>query len=654
MFANAQGLGSHAATHRVDAREESGLQALPCLVLSQLAWLQSHPRDAIDEANDAARQHAHVEGGESPLKAQRGQDRRKRRDVKFKVRWLRLYDALREELEHKAEQEGTRTPSIQDVFVVLEANGFPEPRANMYSWLRNRATLEKDYHDSQKRKMKTSGSGRKSLIPLTEAAVAEMIKEMRSQSLRVPRSLVLRLLKDKSHELEPLAAEKLKFSRSYLHAAYRRMHVVVRRISSTKPTRNEDAAKLGRFMCYQLMELRDTGACSFFPDQSWANPSLKHSVFGFFPPECIFTADEVPFNFAEEGHSVAFSGQDAAVRTLTGTGKRFGTCVVIANAAGELLPFVIIFKAGKRGFKTAEEEEFKKHKNVTVTFSKSSYITEDIWIKKVIEGVVLRFIMKRYGVDFHKRRYLFLSDNHGSHHTDGVLETCHRNSILPAFTPPNYTSHWSHIDDYVGTGARSVVYRKAQEYEVQTFHENPEHDGSLAIGKRRLLSVTWWSEAFQELQTDRHVELRKNAAKRVGLWVTALKPADTSYLPAPVRFKGTPYELFGEALYEKDHPDALKVTPYNFSYEKAQEIHEELAHDEDFHSGEEECVWRSDEEGQKSESENFSDDDVDTLHQVIAARRARRKEQGIPKIVDQFDALDAAEGRRRRSSVLNE
>jgi hypothetical protein len=284
------------------------------------------------------------------------------------------------------------------------------------------------------RKIKSFGNPGRPLFPQTEMVVKKLIEERRSKGLRVSRIQVKKWIMDKAKELEPAAAATAKFGKKLFRGAYRRMGVVVRRISSTKAVTEENAAQVGRFFCRQLMELREKGASRFFPDNSWCSEYFKDSVFGFFLPEHIFAADEVPFNFAADGTTVTQKGSHAAVRTLRGTGKRFGTCVMICNGAGMLLKFVLIFKAGKKGLSAKETAKFAEYSNVIVTWTKSSYISEEIWQRKVIEGVLLHYIMQRYGRDFHKRRFLFLSDNHTAHQTAGVLETCHRNSIWPAFT----------------------------------------------------------------------------------------------------------------------------------------------------------------------------------------------------------------------------
>lgn len=145
---------------------------------------------------------------------------------------------------------------------------------------------------------------------------------------------------------------------------------MVRRISSSKSVDNETAAQYGRFFCRQIMDLREHGFNKFFPDGTWCTGMLPDSVFGFFRPEHIFAADEVPFNFADDGKTVSVRGSDAAVQTLRGTGKRFGTCVMVCNAAGQLLQFVVIFKALKR-IPEAEAALFRKeYPNVLVAWTK--------------------------------------------------------------------------------------------------------------------------------------------------------------------------------------------------------------------------------------------------------------------------------------------
>lgn len=640
MFGNAGALASHGlACARTSAKVHNQL------LLSDVVMAQLRTLNELAHQDEVVREPQLTAPGAQPAAKHRGQDRRIRRDVKFKAKFLRLFDRVRKEMEEAADERDTQPPTIKDVLESLAENGFAEPTSNCYKWLQKRQKIEAQYLDQKvKRIAKGVGAGRSSMIPVTEATVQAIVLEQRQRNLRVSRLRVKELLKSKAAELEPDAVAKLKFSNTFIRSAMRRMNLVIRRISSTKSVQNDGAAKLGRFFCRQLMELRETGACSFFPDQEWAVPSIKDSVFGFFPPEFIFTADEVPFNFCEEGKTVSGVGGDAAARTLTGTGKRFGTCVVISNGAGDLLRFVIIYKAGKTGLRDAEVEQFKKLPNVIVTCSPTSYITEDIWAREVIDGVVFKFISKRYGRDWCKRRYIFLSDNHSAHHTKKVLETCLRNGILPAFTPPNYTSHWSHIDDYVGTGSRALFYTKAQQFEEQYFQKSPEGNGALKIGERRVLCAKWWNEVWEELQIAEKKQLRVNAAKRVGLWVTSSKPADTSYLPAPIRFRNTAFQHFGEVLYDETNPGYRDIQSYQFGYKIGEDSKQEEAHDEDGYSEEEALVWRADEADENEDSEMGSDDEMDLVQKAMVRKHQRT---GL-RIVAQYDALDAAEGRRSR------
>jgi hypothetical protein len=575
-----------------------------------------------------------------------------RSNYKYKYRIIKLYDTAQEEMYKEADKKGERMPNKSEIFGRLAANGLTESSSNLYHWLDKRNEIQERFAVTRVRKMKSFGSVGHPLFPKTELVVKRLIEERRKSGLRVSRHLVKQWYLEKAKELEPVAAATAKFGKKLFRGAYRRMGVVVRRISSSKAVTEEDAAQAGRFFCRQLMELRQHGFSRFFPDRLWCTDNFKDSVFGFFLPEHIFAADEVPFNFAADGTTVTLKRSQAAVRTLRGTGKRFGTCVMICDGAGQLLKFVIILKAGKKGLSAAEQAKFAPFSNVIVTWTKSSYITEDIWRTKVIEGVLLKYIMDRYGRDFHKRRFLFLSDNHSAHQTVGVLDACFRSSIWPAFTPPNFTCHWSLIDDYVGTGARREYYNLVERYEQEYFDKNSDSDGGIAASERRFLAVKWWHEAFEASKSADKVAMRVNAAKRVGLYVTPQRPVDGSFLPAPVRFQNTAYSLFGEILYDPTSPDFNKETPYDFAFEKGKvKIREVQAHDEDFHSHEEGCVWLEDEAEQEDLSE-MSDDDMEGLREAIAASRARRQAAGgSGRIVDQFNALDAAERRRKKKKV---
>lgn len=591
--------------------------------------------------------------GAEPLEKRRGRARRVRRSLKYKYRAIRLLEKIRVDLTEAADEEGHRPPTITDIIAVVRAHGLSEPESNLFRWLKEKDKLVQAYADKRARKQKSLGAGRGSALPVTEARVKEMIMEKRAQNLRVPKTLVKAWIKEHAEQLEPAVAKEFKFSAHYYSNAFRRMRVIVRRISSSKSIKNEDAAQYGRYFCRKLMELREKGYSADFADQTWCAAIEKDSVFGFFPPDFVFAADEVPFNFAEDGSTVTGQGMDAAVRSLRGTGKRFGSCVVICSAAGDLLDFVLIFKAGKKGLPAKELEKFAQYPHVHVTYTRSSYINEQIWRNTVIGKVLFNHIQAKFGRDFSKRRYLFLSDNHSSHQTAAVLEECKRNGVFPCFTPPNFTTHWSMIDDYVGTAARAEVYQQALKFEMDYFEKNPNGDGGIPIAERRELVVKWWSKAFESLQAAKKRELRWNAARRVGLWVTATSPADTAYRPNPVRFHGTAYRFFGEILYDPSHPDYAKVKEYHFSFPDtagAIATDELQAEDEDGKSQEDHLVWNDDEDvgGDEEDDKIDSEEELEMFQHIIAKSRSRRADPASSGIVAQYDRLEAVDGRKRR------
>lgn len=605
-----------------------------------------------------------VSAPNSRKEKRRGQSRRIRRDVRFKFRCLALLDRVRGELDEYADENELAPPTTAEVIAKAREVGLMEPSNNLYKWLMDRSSIEEKYSQNRNRKKKSMGSGRTAELPKTESAVKKLCEDRRKLGLRVSRTRVKEWLKENAKDLEPDVAANLKFSKSYCRAAYRRMGISIRRISSSKAVTNEIGAEFGRYMCRCIMELREFGFSSTFPldpDNTWCSPDLKDSVFGFFPPEYVFAADEVPFNFIADGMTAAFKGHDAAVRTLRGTGKRFGTCVMICDARGNLLKFVLIFKAGKKGFNAKLIESFKQYPNVVVVTNSSSYITESLWIRHVIDRVLLKHIMDTWGKDFHKRRYIFLSDNHSSHQTKGVIDHCERNAIFPCFTPPNYTSHWSMIDDYCGVATRAEFYTRGEAYEEQYFHEMPNGDGALDANQRRLLVVKWWHETWEHMQAEVYRLKRERAAKRVGLWVTERKPADVTYLPNPVRFHDTPYKFFGDILYNKDHPNHTKAKQYDFALPAGVEpvIRHIQAEVEDGYSFEEPMAFMRQEEGKDDSSEEedeeedeSSEADMPFFREALQLRRARRAVPDAPedKIVGQYDTLARVDGRKRRST----
>ncbi len=72
------------------------------------------------------------------------------------------------------------------------------------------------------------------------------------------------------------------------------------------------------------------------------------------------------------------------------------------------------------------------------------------------------------------------------------------------------------------------------------------------------------------------------------------------------------------------------------------------AQDEDEMSHEEGCVWLAD-EAEQNDSSEVGSEDVEVLQEAIVARRAQRRATGgNGRIVDQFDALAAAEKSKKK------
>lgn len=58
---------------------------------------------------------------------------------------------------------------------------------------------------------------------------------------------------------------------------------------------------------------------------------------------------------------------------------------MMCSASGEMMKFVIIFKAGKKGLNEKELASFRAYPKVVVAWSDSSYITEKIWMDCIID-----------------------------------------------------------------------------------------------------------------------------------------------------------------------------------------------------------------------------------------------------------------------------
>ena len=347
-LSTAGALSNHLKTH---AKPTVTDRPISLLLMQQIEWANSQKAEEEQRKEEqrkasASRDESGSEGEEEELAkdGRRGRPRRLRVSVKYKMRVIKLFDDTRTEMMQEAEELQKQVPNSSEVIDRLAKMGLVESKSNVYHWLQKREKISSQYAADRYRKLKTIGSGRHALLPKTEVAVKQLIVERREANLRVPRSFVKAKMKELAVKLEPEQESKVKWSRKLFRGAFKRMHVVVRRISSTKAMKNDEAALLGRFFCHELMHLRQFGFSLSFPDQSWLSEIVCDSVYGYFHPDFVFAADEVPFNFADTGRTIALVGDQSAVRTLRQTGKRFGTCVVICDASGRLLQFVLIFK----------------------------------------------------------------------------------------------------------------------------------------------------------------------------------------------------------------------------------------------------------------------------------------------------------------------
>jgi hypothetical protein len=478
--------------------------------------------------------------------------------------------------------------------------------------------------------------------------VKAIVVEKQNLQLRIPCQAVKALLIETAKQRNAEAFATMKFSRNYFFDAFRRMSLAVRSASSVNNI--EDAALLGRFFCRSLVKLRQFGTVDQLGPIVWPFGFVRDSVFGYFPPETVWAVDEVPFNFAEDGRTAVVRGMDAAVRCLRGVGKRAGTAIICSSATGELSKVVLIFKR-KTAFPEKDMQFFKQFKNVIVTHSQSGYVNESIWVREVIDKQIVQLLMAKYGRDWTKRWYLLVSDNHSSHQTQPVLDHCFRSQVIPVFTPAKCTPYWSLIDDYTGAQLRRQVYQKAEMFEIDYFEKNPKGDGVLSADHRRRLLVRWWDEAMSEGRAFQGN--RVNAAKRVGLWVTAKQPADLSNLPCPVRFKGTPYQFFGERFYDPNSVDYNKETVYDFAFKPSAppQIKELPAHDEDGHSHEEQLVVPVEEELglganvdiDEIEEADEDEDDEAVAEEIVVAKRPEERKAYYKNMAQEFADLQQVE-----------
>jgi hypothetical protein len=203
-------------------------------------------------------------------------------------------------------------------------------------------------------------------------------------------------------------------------------------------------------------------------------------------------SDEVPFNGSPDGSSVVMKGGDAAVRSIVGCAKRAGTAILSVAGDGELLPIILIFKRNSPWAKK-EDTAYKKLRNVIVVYSSSSYINDALWTKELIGKVLVPFWECEFGNDFRngRQKCIHISDNHASHFTSDSLKYYDKRNIFPAFTPANYTTHFMPIDDRITQVTRGYFYECALDYEEEYYDENPDGDGKLSAGDRRMLQAQW-------------------------------------------------------------------------------------------------------------------------------------------------------------------
>jgi hypothetical protein len=507
---------------------------------------------------------------EPAKKRTKGQAKRYQYTVQAKVTAVKMVEALHVDLVAAGTEGAAASVPVTWAMVYEEAQrrGCSIPASNIHKWrTTQRAQLFKLFVGSKR--TKRHGSGRHAAWANAEKAVGDWVASKRAASLRVSVSSVKKQLREEAAkeaagkpELEA-QLRRFKFSKHYFRDAFKRMHVTRRRVSSTRNITNQEAAYKGRFMLKSFMALRVTGGDANHSNSWTATVPLafRSDVLGWFADAAIVSSDEVPFNFLPDGSTVALVGQDAAVRSLRGVGKRAGTAIISFTASGVLLPIVLIFKR-TTPFPKKELAHFKKHSGLRVVYSSTSYVNERIWCNTVIDQVLVPYFKKVFGPNYGKARGIHVSDNHSSHQTSGSLTTYEANHIIPFFTPPNQTGVWSPVDDRVGQFVRSDYYSYGTDYEEEYFDENPEGDGAVAADERRMLMATWWQKAYENMQRPEFQQQMRNSMTRCGFRRgISVDLQDADRMPAPPRFQSTAYARFAETLVE-GHPDYNNVTPY--------------------------------------------------------------------------------------------
>src|SRR5690606_21128748 len=239
-----------------------------------------------------------------------------------------------------------------------------------------------------------------------------------------------------------------KFSKNAFGNFMTRSNLLVKRISSTKAVSNEEALERGIHWTQQLIELRKKGKLPTHGEDDIKLEGMGHCpLFEFFQPSQVVMYDEVPVNFLPEGSTVTESGQGAAVKSVTGTGKRFCSLIIFASTEGKLLKVVIIYKWQKATFNKTEQPKYDELEDVVVTGTKSSYVNQQVLQQKVVPRVLRQYQKSISEEDKEVQWLVVAADNHSSHYTAAVLQDLFDARMIPIFSPPNCTPWWCLIDD---------------------------------------------------------------------------------------------------------------------------------------------------------------------------------------------------------------
>ena len=182
----------------------------------------------------------------------------------------------------------------------------------------------------------------------------------------------------------------------------------------------------------------------------------RDEIYGRFPPDAIFSMDQVPLPFAlNSSRSLNRKNQQCYIAICNSKDKRQATLNIWIRAEGKQLRPEIIFR-GKGGLDARHADELAYYRQVgdhaTIMFQPKAWADQEVMLQS-LECFIhqTREIRQKYG------EILLILDQHGSQTTAFFRMRARECGIVLAYTPSSCTDVVAPVDHHVGAYLKKLM-----------------------------------------------------------------------------------------------------------------------------------------------------------------------------------------------------